>query len=784
MSEDALRAEIETLRVRLARLTAAILRISEDLDLDAVLQEIADSARFLTDAESSAITTIDDAGQLQDLLISGLTAEERQVLVSDLPGGWALLEYLTAFEEPFRTADLATHTRSVGFPDGHLPTTFLGTRIRAGDKHIGNIYIGEKRGGLDFTQEDEDTLEMFATQAAKAISNARRYRDEQRAKADLEALINTSPVGVVVYEAQTRALIELNREARRLLGQSSEFDGTLEDLLKTTTFRRMDGWEIPPEQLPMERARRTGDAVRAEEIIIDRRDGENVTTLVNATPIGADDGGILSVVTTIQDITPLEDLERQRAEFLGMVSHELRAPLTSIKGSAATARGASAPLDPTEVRQFFRIIDEQADHMRDQINNLLDLSRIESGNLSVIAAPTDLPPLIDRAHDSFLSSGHRNRIEIDLMPSLPRVEADSQRIVQVLYNLLANASKHSREWSTIRIAASLEDQHVSVSVIDEGVGIAPENLPLLFSKFSRRAADEDAEVRGYGLGLAITRGIVEAHGGRIWAESDGEGRGACFTFTVPLAESAAATTAADSRSHLSGSEEAPTAIERILVVDDDPQTLRSVRSVLAAAGYEAILTDDPDEVHQLLEVQKPDLVLLDLVLPGTDGFELLKRIPRDRDVPVIVLSGRGGDEHIAKAFEMGAADYVAKPFSPTELVARIKAAVRRQAAARQSTPYLLGDLAINYVDRTVTVAGRPVKLTPTEHKLLYELSIKPGRVLTYDQLLEKLWGPGYAGDAQRIRTVVKDLRRKLGDDARKPTYIATAPGVGYHLAAP
>ncbi len=781
MSDDRLRAENDTLRARLAGLTEAILRISGDLDLDAVLQEIVDSARSLTDSAYGAISTMDDAGELQDLLISGMTQEELRELVT-VAEGKALLDYLTGFEDTLRTADLAAHTRSVGFPDGYLPvTTFLGTRIRDGDRHIGNIYISVKEGGLDFTEEDEETLEMFARQAAMAITNARRYRDEQLAKADLEALINTSPVGVLVFDSQAQSVVQLNREAARLVACDSERDLVLDHFLQTTTFRRMDGREIPREQLPMERARRTGETVRAEEVVIDRPDGVSVSTLVNATPIRDDDGAIVSVVVTIQDITPLEELERQRAEYLGMVSHELRGPLTAIKGSAATVRSAAAPLDPAEVRQFFRIIEEQADHMRDLINDLLDWSRIEAGNLSMAIAPTDLATLLDRARDSFLSGGHRNSIAVDLMPDLPRVAADGQRIVQVLHNLLSNASRNSHDWSTIRMAVSLEGAAVSVSVIDEGAGIAADRLQLLFSKFSGQGGDGGRRIGGHGLGLAISKGIVEAHGGRIWAESDGEGHGARFTFTLPVAEDSAAAAARPDESPGEPAR-APTKLERILLVDDDPQTLRYVRGVLSGAGYETILTDDPDEVERLLEAEKPDLVLLDLVLPGTDGFELLKRIPGARGAPVIFLSGRGGDQYIGKAFEMGAADYVVKPFSPTELLARIKAALQRRAVARQTAPYLLGDLAINYVDRSVTVAGRPVRLTPTEYKLLHELAANAGRALSYDQLLERLWGPGYEGDAQRIRTFVKDLRRKLGDDARKPTYIITAPGVGYRLA--
>ena len=181
------KAENETLRAQLASLTEAILRISEDLDLDAVLQEVADNARSLTDARYSAIFTLDDDGVLQDLLISGLTPEGKQELL-EYPESTALFKYLTRLQEPLRTRDFVAHLRSLGLPALHpLFGAFLGTRIRVGDKHVGNIYLGEKEGGLDFTREDEETLEMFAAQAAMAITNARRYGDEQQAKADLEA---------------------------------------------------------------------------------------------------------------------------------------------------------------------------------------------------------------------------------------------------------------------------------------------------------------------------------------------------------------------------------------------------------------------------------------------------------------------------------------------------------------------------------------------------------------------------------------------------------------------
>ena len=259
------------------------------------------------------------------------------------------------------------------------------------------------------------------------------------------------------------------------------------------------------------------------------------------------------------------------------------------------------------------------------------------------------------------------------MPSLPRVWGDRQRLVQVLYNLLSNASKFSRKWSTITVNASVQDLHVAVTVTDDGIGLAPERLPRIFSKFSRSDTASGADSPSYGLGLAICKGIAEAHGGRIWAESDGLGHGARFTFTIPTVDETPANTAVRAGAALARSAQAPARGEPVLAVDGDPQMLRYICSTLANGGYTPILTDDPDEVEQLLKAQTPSLVLLNLALPRTDGFEVMKQILRAVDVPVILLSGRDGDRYMARAFEMGAADYIVKPFSPTELLARIRA---------------------------------------------------------------------------------------------------------------
>ena len=640
---------MEALRERLSRLSEASLRINESLDFETVLQGVLDSARSLTGSRYGVITLLDDQGRIRDFVYSGLTPEESRQF-AELPDGMAFFEYLSSIREPLRLQDFHSYTRSLGLPEFRppfpvsSPLPFLAAPIRHRDEAIGAIYVGETE--QEFTAEDEETLVMFASQAALVIANARRHRDEQRARADLEALVNTAPVGVLVFDARTGNPMSVNREARRIVSDLCEPGGSAEQLLEVLTFRRADGREVSLEEFPLSQGLMTGETVRAEEIVLQAPDGRSVTTLVNSTPIFSEEGEVESVVVTMQDMTPLEEVERLRAEFLGMVSHELQAPLTSIKGSAATLLESLNSLDPAVMVQFLRIIESQANRMRELIFDLLDVARIEAGTLSVSPEPVAAAALVDEARNAFLSGGGRDNLVIDLEPDLPWVMADRRRIVQVLGNLLSNAARYSHETSAIRVSAGRDDGVVAVSVADEGRGVPAERLPFLFRKFSRiDGRDGEQEIAGSGLGLAICKGIVEAHGGRIRAESAGPDLGARFTFTLPVADAAPARETPRSSGGPRQHEGEPAGI---LAVDDDPQSLRYVRDTLAKAGYTPMVTGDPEEAVRLVEVNRPSLVLMDLMLPGSDGIELMERILGIAEVPVIFLSAYGRDETIAR----------------------------------------------------------------------------------------------------------------------------------------
>ena len=785
-SREELEQEIENLRVRLSKLSEASLRINESLDFETVLQGVLDSARSVTGSRYGVIVVIDSSGQLQDHLSSGLTAEENRQLWK-LSAPIPLVEKISTNPGPVRTRDFHGYMHAQGLPHYTLPMAvppvfpFMAAPVLHRDEVIANFYLADKEEGEEFTLEDEETLAMFALQAALVIVNARRHRDELQARENLVALANTVPVGVVVLDAKTGVPMWVNREAKRLTDVLREPNKEEEEILDDLTVRRADGREISLAKFSLAHTLQSSETVVAEEIVLRTSSGRSVTTLVNLTPIRSQEGLVESVVVTLQDMTPLEELDRLRAEFLGMVSHELRTPLSTIRGSVDTLLEAGPELDSAEVEQFNRIIRDQADNMRVLIGDLLDVARIETGMLPVDPEPFEVVALVDVAKSRFVSAGNRIGLHIDIPPDLPLVMADQRRIGQVLSNLLSNAAKHSTQSSAIRIAAVRKEVHAAISVSDDGVGMTDEQLRRLFRKFSPLEGEVwGRESRGSGLGLAICKGIVEAHGGRIWAESDGLGRGSRFTFTIPMVGEKVPGPVQPVRRAQRSRRRNP----RILIVDDDPQMLRNIREALYSAGYAPIVTADPEDMFRLIEDSKPHLVLLDMVLPGNDGIELMREMRMVTDVPVIFLSVYGREDLIARAFDMGAEDYILKPFSTTELVARIRAALRRRAApelAAPSEPYHVGELTIDYAERRVTVAGRPVELTNIEYRMLAELAVNAGRVLTTFQLLRRVWGVEKTSSSGPVRNIVNRLRRKLGDDAGSPTYIFNKPRVGYRM---
>ncbi|HEY8761557.1 MAG TPA: response regulator transcription factor [Candidatus Dormibacteraeota bacterium] len=221
---------------------------------------------------------------------------------------------------------------------------------------------------------------------------------------------------------------------------------------------------------------------------------------------------------------------------------------------------------------------------------------------------------------------------------------------------------------------------------------------------------------------------------------------------------------------------------RVLVVDDEVEIRRALKTGLSDHGFEVETAATGEEALAAATLRRPDIVLLDLGLPGLDGFAVLGRLREQSRAAVIVLSVMADERDKVRALDLGADDYLVKPFGLEELLARIRAVVRRQAAVASGAALVkAGDLTIDLEKRLVTVAGREVHLTPTEYELLRYLAVHAGKLITHTILLREVWGTYAVGEAQNTRYVVAQIRRKLGDDPARPRYIATEPGVGYRL---
>ena len=227
--------------------------------------------------------------------------------------------------------------------------------------------------------------------------------------------------------------------------------------------------------------------------------------------------------------------------------------------------------------------------------------------------------------------------------------------------------------------------------------------------------------------------------------------------------------------------------DKVLVVDDEPRVVRLVSEVLKAVGYQVIAAASGKPAIEMVALEQPDLVLLDVLLPrDLDGYGVCRRIREFSDVPVIMLTAKAQEADVLRGFDVGADDYLTKPFSAKELVARVKAVLRRAQRPEEvvTTSFTCGPLEINFARRTVKVCSEKVSLTPTEYALLRQLALNANRVMLHQDLLMKVWGPEYRNDIDYLRAYIRYLRRKLEADASNPRYILTSPGIGYMLACP
>ena len=645
-------------------------------------------------------------------------------------------------------------------------------------------------GAMELTPDDVLSAEQIVEQQepldrlAKPADASTWFNAQPEFDDILQTLIDTSPVGVVVLDAKRGEVVRANREAWRMFSGLHTPEKAPARPLNLLTIRRADGREISLSEFRLASAFTEGETIRAEKIVVTRTGGRSLTALINATPIRSPDGNISSVVVTVQDMTLFEDLDQLRADLLGTVSEELRAPLVAVKGAAATLLESRPLLGGAEATQLVRVIDVQANRIRDLLGEFVDLARIETGGLDLDLELTDPMQLLSGVAAASRCADPSGGILIDTAPDLPPVTADRRRMAQALDIVLAVVKGSSDDAAPVRVSAAADGVLLRLDVFRDGSDAESAQPADLFDVYTAVSmGDPYSNVGGSRTRVAVCKGIVEAHGGRVRAERHGDGHdGIRVSLTLPLAQpnAAAPWPQAERGSRRSA------AATRVLVIEAIASTQQFLHDTLSNAGYDVAIAADISEALARAAARAPDLILADMVAGGSDVIDTVAALSSRTEAPIIVMAAPGDDKAGVRAVEAGAADYLIKRFSPTELLARTRAALHRSAApsptgrARQLS---VGFLTIDLATREVTIAGEPVRLTMTEYLLLRELAASAGRVLDHDQLMRRVWQTDSPSAAGIVRSAVKRLRRKLGDDARDSIYIVTAPRMGYRIGS-
>jgi PAS domain S-box-containing protein len=530
---------------------------------------------------------------------------------------------------------------------------------------------------------------MDITERRRAESRIEELNAQVRGRLEeLESLMHVLPVAVFVAHDAACTRITANPAGAAALRVAAGTNVSLSAPgAAALPFRfRRDGAELAVADLPLHRAARSGTAVLDEEIEIAFADGIATSYSASATPLFDESGRVRGCLGVYVDITErkrteerLRDDDRRKDEFLATLSHELRNPLAPLRNSLHLLRRSGAA--PGVPPGMLEMMERQVEHLVRLVDDLMEVSRITRGNLELrrkpVALGTVLRGAIETADPLIRSGEHRLHLEVPLEAVV--VDADPVRLAQVFANLLNNAAKYTDRGGTIAVEARREGGDAVVTVADSGEGIEPEEMPRLFQMFSRTDRSTRRTQGGLGIGLALAEKLVGMHGGALSAHSEGRGKGSRFTVRLPLARDAApegARPAAPERPAITRL--------RVLVVDDNRDAAESMALLLGHLGAEVMVAHDGPQSLAAFDSFRPRVVLLDIGLPGMDGYAVARAL-RERGHgarPVIVaLTGWGQDEDKIRAREAGFDHHLVKPADLDELARILRLEAGAAAAA-------------------------------------------------------------------------------------------------------
>jgi signal transduction histidine kinase/HAMP domain-containing protein len=513
----------------------------------------------------------------------------------------------------------------------------------AGDLH--ELQQAVTRMARTLQMRDRETAAALADAHSLAHRMTSSQREAQASHGELMATLETSPAALMILN-QTDGRVRLqNRAAVEIFGVEPRDPRLRPKYWSRFRIINKDGSVCKPPHWPSSRALR-GEDVIGLELDVHHPDGRTFAILASSAPLRNDLGHLVGAVVAFQEISRLREIDRLKDEFISVVSHELRTPLTSIRGSVQLVLDDPAAVPGDENRQLLNIALSNCERLIRIINDILDVSKIEAGHVVVHPRPGALADLVGQARDGVaqMAKAARVSIVVALPADLPAVLADPDRIVQALVNLLSNAIKFAPRGTAVTVFADATADAVRVTIDDAGEGISAENLGRIFQKFQQVDSSASRRQGGTGLGLVITKAIVEQHGGTVTVASE-VGRGTRFTVTLPRASQPQATLSPMLARENPSPGDAPARL--VLVVDDNDEYRHVTCRQLKSAGYETMEARDGSTALELAKRVRPDVITVDLLMPVMDGWTLIEQLRADPELArtrVVVVSDAGDQQ--------------------------------------------------------------------------------------------------------------------------------------------
>lgn len=523
------------------------------------------------------------------------------------------------------------------------------------------------------------TTDITTQVEAEQELRASERREQERAT-ELETVLRATPTPIWIAHDRACQYITGNPASYRLLEmaekQNISATGPAPAVQKRGFREYRNGVPVPVNELPMQVAATHGVSVNGVELTLVFENGHVRTIYGNAAPLWEPDGTVRGSIAAFMDITAIKEAEkrlretdRRKDEFLATLAHELRNPLAPISNAVEFLK-AKASTEPS-FAWGLGVIGRQVQTMARLLEDLLDVSRISRNKLALRKERIDLMAVIQRAVETSRPvidiGGHELSISLPHEPVM--LEADPVRLAQVFSNLLNNAAKYTPGGGHIRLTATRDGNDITVSIKDDGIGISAEMLPRLFQIFSQAEPALERSQGGLGIGLSLVRGLVELHGGRIEAQSDGPGHGSEFIIRLPVLTTQPAS--APAQSGRAGTQKC-SATCKVLVADDNRDSADTMSMMLETLGHDVCTAYDGAEALRTAERSRPAVAILDIGMPALNGYEVCERIraqPWGKNMVLIALTGWGQEDDRRRAEDAGFDHHLVKPVNPTTIAA-------------------------------------------------------------------------------------------------------------------